>query len=383
MAKKVLLTATVQSHICQFHRPLAELLHEHGYEIYVAARDNLAEKNGLRLDFAQEIYDLPFSRSPLNKDNLEAYKQLKEIIERENFEIIHCNTPVGGVITRLAAREARKKGTKVFYTAHGFHFYKGASKKNWMLYYPIEKHMAKHCDTLITVNNEDYRLARERFSCRVEHIHGVGVDTRKYHPCTDTEKIRIREKWGFTANDFIILCTGELLPNKNQKTLIEVANQLKNKIPNLKVCIAGNGNLENNLKNRVYELDLNDLVIFLGYRPDLNELTPAIDCAAACSFREGMPLNVIEAMLCKKPVVASKNRGHNELIENGKNGFLVNPLDIQRYADHILEIYKSDDLVKEYAEEGFIKMQPYTAESVKKELALIYGLKNKNHTLEK
>ena len=131
--RKVLLTATVQSHICQFHKPLVEMLREQGdVEIHVAARNNLAEKNGLKLDFVDKVYDIPFSRSPKSTDNIKAYKQLKKLINEEKYNIIHCNTPMGGIVTRLAAKKARKKGCKVIYTAHGFHFYKGASKKNWI-----------------------------------------------------------------------------------------------------------------------------------------------------------------------------------------------------------------------------------------------------------
>lgn len=139
MKKKVLLVATVQSHIAQFHRPLANLLHKHEYEVHVAAKNNLAEKNGLQIDFADKIYDLPFARSPKSKDNYFAYKQLKKILDAEKYDVVHCNTPMGGIVTRLAAKAARKKGTKVIYTAHGFHFYKGGPLKSWICYYPIEK----------------------------------------------------------------------------------------------------------------------------------------------------------------------------------------------------------------------------------------------------
>ena len=138
MSKKVLITATVQSHICQFHKPLVKMLHENGYEVHTAARDNLAEKNGLKLDFADKVYNVPFSRSPVSKNNIKAYKVIKEIIAENDYDIIHCNTPMGGVVTRLAAKKQRKNGIKVIYTAHGFHFYKGAPLKNWLFYYPVE-----------------------------------------------------------------------------------------------------------------------------------------------------------------------------------------------------------------------------------------------------
>ena len=186
---KVLLTATVQSHICQFHKPLAEVLHAHGCEVHVAARDNLTEKNGLKLDFVEKVYNVPFSRSPKSIDNLIAYKQLKQIIQKGNYDVIHCNTPMGGIVTRLAAIKARRNGTRVVYTAHGFHFYKGAPKKNWIIFYPIEKIFSDLVDTLITITWEDYRLASQKFHCRVEHIHGVGADEKRYYPIKIEEQL--------------------------------------------------------------------------------------------------------------------------------------------------------------------------------------------------
>ena len=140
---KILLTATVQSHICQFHKPLVEVLHAHNCEVHVAARNNLAEKNGLKLDFVEKVFDIPFSRSPKSADNLKAERLLKKIINEGQYDVIHCNTPMGGIITRIAAKQARKNGARLIYTAHGFHFYEGAPKKNWMVFYPIEKYMAK------------------------------------------------------------------------------------------------------------------------------------------------------------------------------------------------------------------------------------------------
>ena len=186
---KVLLTATVQSHICQFHRSLVEVLHANGCEIHVAAKDNLAEKNGLKLDFVERVFNVPFSRSPKSKDNLRAYKELKKIIDAGNYDVIHCNTPMGGIVTRLAARKARKQGAKVYYTAHGFHFYKGAPKKNWIVFYPIEKFFSRMTDKLITITKEDYELASRKFHCQVERIHGVGVDENRYHPVSIEEQL--------------------------------------------------------------------------------------------------------------------------------------------------------------------------------------------------
>ena len=180
--KKVLLTTTVQSHICQFHKPLVKMLHENGYEVHVAAYDNLYLKNGLKLDFVDKVYNLPFSRSPKSPDNIKAYKELKKILSEEHYDFIHCNTPMGGIVTRLAAREARRKGTEVIYAAHGFHFYKGASKVAWLVFYPIEKVFGRlFTDKLITISDADYEMAMKRHICKkIYRIHSVGINSKKY-----------------------------------------------------------------------------------------------------------------------------------------------------------------------------------------------------------
>ena len=372
--KKVLLTATVQSHIAQFHRPLAEVLHEHGYELHVAARNNLEEKNGLSLDFADKVFDVPFSRSPKSPDNVKAYFQLKKILAADTYDVVHCNTPMGGIVTRLAAVKARKQGTRVFYTAHGFHFYKGASKKNWLVFYPVEKIMAGFCDTLITITKEDRRLAGQKFHTNVEHIHGVGVYTERYHAVSDAEKLQMRSKERLKDSDFVILCTGELNQNKNQKALIKAAAELKESIPGLKILLAGNGPLEQELRMQIRELGVEDEVRLLGYRTNLEKVTPAADLVVSCSYREGLPLNILEAMLCCKPVVASVNRGHRELVRTGYNGYLVPPDSPAKYAEAIKKIYSSRKLAEQLGENGLRMAQPYTAASVKKELSRIYQL---------
>ena len=369
--KKVLITATVQSHICQFHKPFVEVLHDAGYEVHVAARDNLAEKNGLKLDFADKVFDIPFSRSPKSTDNIKAYKRLKKIIDNGGYDIVSCNTPMGGIVTRLAARKARKNGTKVFYTAHGFHFYKGAPQKNWLIFYPIEKFFARYTDKLITIVNEDYELAKKKFKCPVYHIHGVGVDSERFYPVSDETKQQLREKLNLLLTDFVVLCTGELNKNKNQSQLIKAISILKNKAPNIKVLLAGNGPNKQNLINLISDLGLGDNIMLLGYRTDLEKIIPAVDLVVSCSKREGLGLNVIEAMLCKKAVVATLNRGHKELIKNGENGFTVGINDINDMANKIYYLYNNSKDLLEFGENGYIISKKYSKCEVKKELSAL------------
>lgn len=369
---KILLTATVQSHICQFHKPLMKLLKENGYEVHVAARDNLAEKNGLAMEYADKVFDIPFDRSPFSTKNIKAYKELSKVLKKNEYEIIHTNTPMGGMVTRLAANKYRKKnGTKVFYTAHGFHFYDGAPKKNWLIYYPIEKSMSRLTDKLITITKEDYKLASEKFHCDTVHMHGVGANASKFYVMGDDEKAAIRNAFGYSKSTKLVLNIGELLPNKNQKAVIKAMHQVQEKYPDVKLLIAGNGPELEQLKNLVSDLDLEDVVEFLGYTTEINKYLNIADCVAACSYREGLPLNVMEAMLCGKAVVASNNRGHRELVKNGKTGYIVDANDIDAYADRITAVFQ-DNFGYEDAALEFVK--PFTDVSVLKELKSLYNL---------
>lgn len=365
---KVLYTATVLSHICQFHLPYLQALHEHGVEVHVAARNNLAEKNGLQLRYADRFFDIPFQRSPKDPQNLKAYKQLKSLLSQEKYDCIVCNTPVGGILTRLAARKMRHQGTRVIYMAHGFHFYQGAPLKNWLLFYPIEKVMAKLCDVLITITEEDYLLAKKKFHTKVTHIHGVGVSARRYHPAEEIVCREMRQAEGLSDTDFVVLCTGELNRNKDQATLIRAAAEVKEKVPNLKVLLAGNGPLEQELRTLVSSLGIEDSIRFLGYRTDLERVVPAVDVVVSCSHREGMPLNIIEAMLCEKPVVAATNRGSKELIHNGQNGYLFTVGDVAALSRYIFDFSRKPNFCHLMGHEGFEKAKNYTVESVKEEL---------------
>lgn len=369
--KKVLLTATVQSHICQFHKPLAKLLKEHGYEVHVAARNNLAEKNGLKLEYVDKVFDIPFDRSPFSAKNIKAYKQLANVLKNNDYDVIHCNTPVGGIVTRLAANKYRKKGTKVFYTAHGFHFYKGASKKNWLIYYPVERFMARYTDKLITINNEDYELAKKKFNCKVYHIHGVGANSNKFYVMSDEEKETVRKEIGINTDDKILLNVGELLPNKNQKTAILAMKDVVKQMPNAKLLIAGNGPLKDELQRLIDENDLQSNIKLIGYTTQINKYMNVCDVLLACSFREGLGLNLIESMLCGKFIIASKNRGHNELVKNGINGYLFEPNDVEQLSNLIVKILNDD---YDYSSNALDAAKLYTDTNVKYELSDIYEL---------
>lgn len=365
--KKILYTATVASHICQFHLPYFKRFREMGYEVHVAAHDNLGEKNGLALRDVDKFFEIPFRRSPLSPKNIGAMRKLRAIINREGYDIIVCNTPVGGIMTRIAAKRARRSGVRVIYIAHGFHFYKGASKKNWLLYYPIEKHFAKRCDALVTINHEDYLFAKDKFKTNVYRIHGIGVDPERYRQFDDEERRIVRGEVGLSDGDFVCLCVGELNSNKDQITAIKAAETVLAKHPNVKLLLAGNGPEEERLSSYIKDHGLEGSVRLLGYCTDLERYQGVSDVGISCSIREGLGLNVIEAMLASNVFIGAKNRGHIELIKNGENGFLVEPRDSASMARVLDRLINEPSLYDEISKRASRSVQQYTVSETVRE----------------
>ena len=155
MSRKVLFVATVlRMHVLVFHLPYMRWFQEQGYEVHLCCANDTPDPHP-QVPHCDRWVELPFSRSPFSAGNREVFRRLRQLIDAEDYALIHCNTPVGGLLGRLAARAARKRGTRVVYTAHGFHFFTGAPLKNWLLYYPAERLLSRWTDLLITINGED------------------------------------------------------------------------------------------------------------------------------------------------------------------------------------------------------------------------------------
>lgn len=368
--KKVLFVATVvKLHIMVFHIPYLEWFKKNGYEVHVAARNDYDNKDECIIPFCDRFHDLPFERSPIRKNNLQVYKDLKNIIDTEQYEIIHCHTPMGGAIGRLAARSARKKGTKVIYTAHGFHFFKGAPLVNWLAYYPAERWLAKYTDVLITINTEDYEIAKKFKVNRIEYVPGVGIDTDKFKNI-EVNRTEKRESLGVSEDDFMIISVGELNKNKNHQVIIRAIAKLRNE--KIKYVLCGQGPLETELRELAKELDVENQVKFLGFRKDVPDLMKVADLFAFPSYREGLSLSLMEAMASGLPVVCSEIRGNTDLIEDGKGGYLVEPSDVEGFAKYIKELIEDSRLRSEFGDFNHKKIENYSIENVLKEMEEIY-----------
>lgn len=336
---------------------------------------HVAAAGNLELPFTDKRHVIPIHRSPFRKDNKKAYQELKAIINQNQYKIIHCHTPLGGVLTRLAAKEARKNGTKVIYTAHGFHFCKGAPYINWLLYYPIEKQLAAYTDCLITINREDYTLAVDHRlrTNHVELVNGVGVNTTRFQPATEKQKKELRLKHGFKQDDFILFYAAEFNKNKNQKVLINALALLKDELPKARLLLAGEGIRLEECKKLAERLGVSSRVDFLGFRKDIDQILPACDVAVGSSFREGLPVNIMEAMACGLPVVASNNRGHRELVFEEYNGFLLKENCSSQFSEAWKKLYSNIEQRKLLGMNGRkLILTKFNEEAVHLQLSEIY-----------
>jgi glycosyltransferase EpsD len=369
--RKILFCATIDEHFTSFHLPTLKWFKDQGWEVHVAA------SGSTKIPFVDQKHDLPIQRSPFHAKNVKAYKVLKNILNEHQYEIIHCHTPMGGVLSRFAARQTRKKGTKVLYTAHGFHFCKGAPLLNWLIYYPIEKVLSYHTDCLVTINNEDYQLAHQHhFSAgKISLINGVGVDTERFNPVNADMKGYYRFKNGYKQNDFLMFYAAEFNQNKNQQLLIHILHQLKNKVPNVRMLLAGDGLLLENCKQLAKQLGVSQQVDFLGYRKDVYELLPMCDIAIASSLREGLPVNILEAMACEIPVVATINRGHCELIQDHNTGCLFKKTNLNQAVFQIDILAKNHEKRRQFGKAARqLVIDKYSIQKIMEQNRTLYQL---------
>ena len=372
---KILFVATVRSHIGQFHMPFIRELKARGVEVHAAFKDNSADKPGLDLSAIDKTFEVPFERQPLRPNNIKAYRELKKIIDGNGYDAVHCHTPMGAVITRLAAKSARKKGTKVIYTAHGFHFFKGASIKNWMLFYPVEKYLSKYTDCLITINSEDCELAhKKKFRAgKIYKVHGVGVELDKFKAVDADEKARLRAEYGYDGDTFIMRYPADLSVRKNQPMLFDALQKIAEKNKNVKLLLPGQPIRLEEYKRMVSERGIADNVEFLGYRRDINNLVGLSDLSVASSFQEGLPINIIEAMAMGNAIVATDVRGNNDAVEDGVNGYLVPVGDSDLMAEKILELMNDREKLRTFGENGLDMVKDFSTENVNREMLTIYG----------
>lgn len=358
---RILLVANVtKEHVLKFHVPTIKKLVENGWYVDVAS--------GGKEDvpFCNRHIILPIDRSPFKGNIFSGIRILKKEIAKNNYDIIYCHTEVGGLVGRLAARSFRKKGVKVVKLDHGFYFYKGASWLTWVIHFTIDKLLSKMTDTFITINKEDYDLASEKFGyCKNYIINGIGVDPTRF-VIENREEIRseYRNKLNIPHNAIVLIYLAELIKNKNQTFLMDTLKKVLEKRKDVYLVLAGIDHTDKKFERYASSIGVRDNIRFLGWRSDVNNLYAMSDICTASSIREGFGLNLVEAMYCGVPIIASNNRGHATIIRNGENGYLVEKQDIDTFASRILSLVNDTNLRQRFIEIADQEKSKYSSEKV-------------------
>jgi glycosyltransferase EpsD len=368
---KILFVANIHKHFIAFHIPYIVWLQQRGNEVHVAAGGE-----AVSVPYADKQFNISVQRSPFHWSNLKACRELKAIIRQEKYDLIHCHTPMGAFVARAAAASFRKTlGIKVLYTAHGFHFYKGAPFLHWLTYYPVEKLMSGFTDGIITINREDYELlSRKRFKNHVSFlVNGVGIDTDKLVMPVKRDKLELRTRYGYKADDFILICVAEYIPRKNHRFIVENVPRMAEQIPNLKVLLVGRGLLMEEMQRYAASIGAERYIEFLGFRKDVGALQALSDVGISASIQEGLPMNIAEALYSGLPVVVVKNRGSAELVKHGMNGFLVENGKRDMFVKYVAELFRDKPERIRMGKNAFESVQKFTLPEVIKQMSVIYN----------
>lgn len=340
--KKMLFITSISGFLQQFEMNDVGILQRAGYEIHYAANFNnpVYEVDIRALNRSGVIlHQIDIQKSPGRLiRNTKAFFQIRRLIRQEKFDMIHCHNPMGGVLGRIAAAFSREE-VYVIYTAHGFHFYRGAPVKNWLLYYTAERLMARWTDMIITVNREDHREARRfhlKNNGRIRRIHGVGVDSERFRAMPGMRDQKRREL-GVPENFFHIVTAAELNANKNHKVVIKALAKMKDKDIIYSIC--GKGSYRRQLESLIRKYGLGDRVRLLGYRTDMEEILQTADCFAFPSIREGFGIAAVEALCCGVPLIAADNRGTREYAVDGYNSIVCRADNATDFREAINRLY--------------------------------------------
>lgn len=361
---KILYVSTLSLTINSFLIPHIKMLVENGHFVDVACHNSEMIHSDL-INIGSAVYEIDFSRNPASRNNASAYKQLSEVSRKNQYDIVHVHTPVAAAITRFAFRNSN---AKIVYTAHGFHFYKGAPWRNWALYYPVEKYLAKHTDELITINKEDYEFAKRKIRAKhISYIPGVGIDLNMFDNVDNAPLSRT--DIGVPEDALLILSVGELNRNKNHSIVIEALSKIGDEKIHYAVC--GDGPLKRILQDRSRGLGLEQNVHLLGYRKDVRSIYPLADLFVFPSKREGLPVALLEALLAGLPTIASDIRGVSDL--NGLNLtlFLLRNMSQESLAEEII-IWKNNDCKYKTSSNPKTELHRFGIEEVKKQLLDAY-----------
>lgn len=377
--KKVLMLASVASMIDQFNMPNIQMMQKMGYEVHVACNfleGNTCDANRIRkfqqlltnMDVKQHQWDCPRNIGSLKKC-LTAFWQLWRLTRQHHFEWMHCHSPVGGALSRIVSHFRK---ISVIYTAHGFHFYQGAPFKNWLLYYSAERLLAYWTDVLITVNKEDYTLAKNHLKAgNICRIPGVGIDVQRFQNCAKDKAAKdrnvIRKRYNIPQDAIVLLSVGELSKRKNHQEVLKALAQMKRQ--DLYYLICGQGAMEKRLIQKAKKYNILKYVRFCGFQEDVETICRSADIFVFPSLQEGFPAALMEAMAAGLPCIVSDIRGNRELIADQMRFQPGRTKEMQRILD---EVIRNPQLLMHLGDRNQEQIKKYDVQKVNCKMKKIY-----------
>ncbi|MEG1887034.1 MAG: glycosyltransferase, partial [Oscillospiraceae bacterium] len=330
--KKILLLAPMASVQERFNVANIEALKKLDCEIHIVANFELSEHdmNYRRNadDSGIKTHQLPFVRGSLLR-NLHNVPEIKKLLKSEKFDIVHCHTETGGILTRLSM--SADKSAKYVYTPHGMSFYKGSSLKSRLIYYPIEKWICSKMSANLAMNSEESENLEKWDRKTAKFIHGIGLDLSEFRKEADGQKKRL--EFDIPPDAKLILSVGELNNNKNHSVVLKAISEIPDS--NIYYMVCGDGENRESLKSLASELKMENRLVLTGFRYDIKEIYRIADVFAFPSYQEGLSVSLMEAMAAGLPIVCSKIRGNVDLIEEGNGGFLLEPTDVNGFKNAI------------------------------------------------
>jgi glycosyltransferase involved in cell wall biosynthesis len=330
---------------------------------------DLVQRHGI------EVKTFPNLVQPLHplKDFL-AILDLTSHLIRRPYHVVHTHNSKAGFIGRLSAKLARVP--VIVHTVHGFAFHEQEPPWRQFLFRNLERLASHWCDKMIFISQPlvDWAL-KERISCtgKMARIYS-GIELDRFHPVSEQEKMRLREKWGLQEQDDVIGIVSKLWDGKGHELLIRAFREIKKEKEDARLVIVGEGYLMESLKGVVRQLELSEAVIFTGFLEDVPQIIATFDVAVLPSFFEGMGRVLLEAMAMEKPVVGTLVGGIPDLIEHGANGYLVSPGKERELASAVLKILNDKGLAVKMGEAGRKKVTDrFSADTMVRSIEKVYG----------
>lgn len=366
--KKIMMLATTDNMIWQFLLPHIEDLQKMGNTVECVCSKTGFWFDELQVKYGLKCHNIDFPRNPITMDTFRAYSKLKKLQEKEKFELIYCQQPVGGLMGRLLGK---KLNLPVIYTVHGFHFYKGCSIINKVVYKTVEEWLSKYTDVLITINEEDYQNALKMKAKSVFKINGIGIDNNKMN-VGSFDKKEFKKELGLLEDDKVVLTISELNQNKNYETMLKSIKILTEQDKSIKFVSCGTGVWKDKIQDMAKQMGIEENCVFLGFRKDVAKILKITDVFMHASHREGLTLSVMEAMSLGIPCVVSNVRGNRDLIVNEKGGYVVDTEDHNAFAEKIKTILTDKEKYSEFSKFNKAESKKYTVDQVRKQLKEIY-----------